>query len=83
MKSAISDQVVKSPVTAPATASGPYQVRNRRSTNTWTVNDIWLRISGYATASTSRPPPSPRQNALNRTDQDMAAHYIGSRRGPS
>ena len=45
-KSAISDQVVKSPVTAPATASGPYQVRNSRSRKTWTVKTMWLRMSG-------------------------------------
>ena len=40
------DQVAMRPITAPATASREYQVRNRRSTKTWTVKDIWLRISG-------------------------------------
>ena len=36
----------KRPVTAPATASGEYQVRNSRSTKVWTVKRIWPRISG-------------------------------------
>ena len=42
----ITAHTTNSPVTAPATASAEYQVRNRRSTNTWMVKDIWLRISG-------------------------------------
>ena len=46
VKSAMTDHTAKSPVTAPATASGEYQVRKSRSTKVWTVNDRWPRISG-------------------------------------
>src|SRR5262245_25740033 len=59
----ITAQVMNMPVAAPATASGEYQVRNTRSTNVWIVNDMWLRISGYETRSTSRTPPSPASAA--------------------
>jgi hypothetical protein len=45
-KSAITASVVKRPVTAPATASAEYQVRNKRSTKVCTVKDMWARISG-------------------------------------
>ncbi len=45
-KSDITARVKKSPVTAPATASAEYQVRNSRSTKVWTVKDMWARISG-------------------------------------
>ena len=46
VKSAIRDQTVKRLVTAPATASAEYQVRNSRSTKVWIVKDMWPRISG-------------------------------------
>jgi hypothetical protein len=46
MQRPMNAQVAKSPVTAPATAWGEYQVRKRRSTKTWMVNEAWLRISG-------------------------------------
>ena len=46
VKSAMIAHTAKSPVTAPATASGEYQVRNSRSTKVWIVNDRWPRMSG-------------------------------------
>ena len=46
VKSAMSVQMVKIPVTAPATASVEYQVRKSRSTKVWMVNDICARMSG-------------------------------------
>ena len=46
VKSAMSDQTAKSPVTAPATASAEYQVRKSRLTKVWIVKDRWPRISG-------------------------------------
>jgi hypothetical protein len=46
MNRPIRAQVAKRPVTAPATASGEYQVRNSRSAKVWTVNESWLRIRG-------------------------------------
>ena len=46
MQRPITAHTVNSAVTAPATASAEYQVRNSRSTKTWMVKDIWLRISG-------------------------------------
>ena len=42
----MSTQTVKSDVTAPATASAEYQVRNRRSTKVCTVKLICPRMSG-------------------------------------
>ena len=44
--SAITEMVVTCAVTAPATASAEYQVRNSRSTNVCTVKDMCARISG-------------------------------------
>src|SRR5262245_4395340 len=66
VKSPITAQVMNIPVAAPATASGEYQVRNTRSTKVGIVNDMWLRISGYETRSTSRTPPSPASAARSR-----------------
>ena len=40
------DHTAKRPVTAPATASGEYQVRKSRSTKVWIVNERWPRMSG-------------------------------------
>ena len=40
------DHTANSPVTAPATASGEYQVRKSRSTKVWIVNERWARMSG-------------------------------------
>ena len=42
----MSTQTVKSDVTAPATASGEYQVSNKRSTKVWSVKLMWPRMSG-------------------------------------
>ena len=46
VNSATIDHTANSPVTAPATASGEYQVRKRRSTKVWMVNERWARMRG-------------------------------------
>ena len=76
VKRATIAHTANSPVTAPATASAEYQVRNRRSTKVWSVNDRCPRISGYARSATSRPPPGPDHIRFARAHSYTSPRFV-------